>query len=188
MKKFLKHLAIGLVIAVLAAVALCYAVWSFHSLHRAIWLFIIFVCGCEAYKYLSEPDYTVLDDANTKDSASDYDKLRERTLLEKIGVLATMGVGVTILGSLVWTVGYGVESWLELPAKFWEMDLLYGAGVIFIGYLIFLIIMHLWEVITDWNYYKPKFINALKWTVIALCGLILASGILYYLFPLAMKC
>lgn len=188
MKKFLKNLAIGLAIAVLAAVAICYAVWSFHSVHRVIWLVLTFIYGCYAYQYLSEPDYAVLDDAETKKpSASDYEKLREKTLPEKVGTLAQTSVGLLILGALIWAIGYGVESWLGLPAKFWEMDLLYGAGTIFAVYLIFLISGHIYVVVTDWKYYKPKFINALKWLVIALCGLALAAVILYYLFPWALR-
>ena len=186
MKKFLKNLAIGLAIAVLAAVAICYAVWSFHSMHRIIWLVIIFIYGCYAYQYLSEPDFTTREDADEM-PGSDHDKFREKTLSEKVGTLAQTSVGLLILGALVWAIGYGVESWLGLPAKFWEMDLLYGAGTIFAVYLLVLIGCHIWIVVTDWKHYRPKFINALKWLVITLCGLALAAVILYYLFPWALR-
>ncbi len=188
MKPFLKNLAIGLAAAILAAVVICFIVWSMHSAHRMIWLVIVFIYGCYAHKYLSEPDYAMLEDPEDMEKkGSDYDKLRELTLSEKIGNLVQMSIGLLILGALVWAIGYGIESWLGLPAKFWEMDLLYGVVTILVGYCLLWLVMNIWVIVTDWKYYKPEFISALKWIAIALCGLALAAVILYYLFPLAMK-
>ena len=183
MKRFGKYLAIGLAIAVAAALGICYAVWSLHSMHRIIWLVITFIICCFVGRYMTEPDWKEYKGAGGKKMR------RQLTKLEQAAVVLRSSVGVVILGSLVWTIGYGVACWFGWNPDIWEMYLLYGA------FTIGGICLALWAIFSVWVYLDDGrsrkslskiFGKVLMWIVIIGVCLAVAATILYYLVPLAM--
>lgn len=187
--KELKYLAIGLAIAVGVALAVCYFVWSLHSLHRLIWFFIVaFIC-CFIYRYLSEPDWKMCDNPQGK---TDYDKSKscKMTKGEQVGVVVLTTIGCIILGALVWTIGYGVACLFGWQPDLWEMYLLYGAIAIIAVCLVFYITYKMWIFIGDvfYNRYfaRDTVKSVLTWTAVIICSLAVAGVILYFLFPLAL--
>ena len=188
MKQFYKYLAIGLPIAVAAALAICYCVWSLHSLHRLIWFFIVAI-GCGAIvNYMTKPDYM---ECKNPQGKTDYDKVKFRKMTkgEQVGVVIRVIVGCIILGALVWTIGYGVACLFEWKADFWEMHLLYGAGAVAAVCLVFYMICSAWRFISDLihnRYFARDYVKSvLMWIAVVICCLAVAGSILYFLFPLA---
>ena len=183
MKQFLRKLAIGLAIAVGAALSVCFAVWSLHSLHRFIWFVIIaLVCYCVGY-YMFKPDWKVYKGADGKEI------MQQLTKIEQAGVVARSSIGIVILGALIWTIGYGVACWFGWNPDIWEMYLLYGA------FTIGGICLALWAIFSVWVYLDDGrsrkslskiFGKVLMWIIIIGVCLAVAATILYYLFPLAM--
>lgn len=184
MRKLLKNLAIGIAIAIVAAVAICFAAWSFHSLHRFIWFVICGVACLTIGQYLANPDYVYVERDGTK--------YRQKIpKIKQVGAVAGIIVALGILGSLVWAIGYGVASLFEWHPKFWEMYLLYGALTVAAVILAFIAIMRIYYYCDDFrhNRYDVRDYtkNLLMWIFITLCGLGVAGTILYFLFPLALR-
>lgn len=185
MKKFTKHLAKWLLMAIVAAIGVCYFVWSMHSIHRLIWFFAVVAVAAFVYRYMSEPDWKECKDKSGK---------KESVLMtkwEQLGMVLVMGIGCTILGILAWSIGYGVASVFEWNPDFWEMYLLYGAGVILAIYIVFYTICSTWIFISDviHNRYfaRDTLKSILMWTAIVVCCLLVAGAILWFLFPVAIK-
>ena len=190
MKQFYKYLAIGLVIAVATALAICYGVWSSQSLQRFIW-FIIVTIGCISIgNYLSKPDYT---ECNNPKGKTDGDKaaFRKMTKGEQIGVIIQVVIGCIILGTLVWTIGYGVSFLFGWNPDFGEMHLLYGIGAIAIICLVFYTVCAIWsfvlDVIHNCRFARDTLKSVLIWIIVVICSLAVAGTILYFLFPLALR-
>ena len=187
--KLVKYLAIGTAIAVAAALGICYAVWSFHSLHRLIWFFIVFVICTLIAQYLSGPDWKMCDNPKGK---TDHEKVRLRKLTkgEQVSLVIKTVIGCIILGALVWAIGYGVACLFGWQPDLWEMHLLYGAGALAVVCLVFYAICSAWSFIGDviHNRYfaRDKVKSVLMWTVVIICSLAVAGVILYYLFPWAL--
>jgi len=180
----LKNLAIGIATAIIAAVAICFAAWSFHSLHRFIWFVICGVACLTIGQYLANPDYVYVERDGTK--------YRQKIpKIKQVGAVAGIIVALGILGSLVWAIGYGVASLFEWHPKFWEMYLLYGALTVAAVILAFIAIMRIYYYCDDFrhNRYDVRDYakNLLMWIFITLCGLGVAGTILYFLFPLALR-
>ena len=181
--KLVKYLAIGTAIAVAAALGICYAVWSFHSLHRIIWFVISVVLCLEVWQYLANPDYTCVE----KDGKT-YTKKISKT--EQVCAVAGILIASGICGSLIWAIGYGVAVIFDLHPDFWEMHLLYGTLTIGSVILAFIAVFRAWYYCNDFYHnrydtrnYTKKFVI---WTVVIICSLAVAGVILYYLFPLAL--
>ena len=180
----MKNLAIGIATAIIAAVAICFAAWSFHSLHRFIWFVICGVACLTIGQYLANPDYVYVERDGTK--------YRQKIpKIKQVGAVAGIIVALGILGSLVWAIGYGVASLFEWHPKFWEMYLLYGALTVAAVILAFIAIMRIYYYCDDFrhNRYDVRDYakNLLMWIFITLCGLGVAGTILYFLFPLALR-
>jgi len=185
MKRFAKHLAKWLLIAIVAAIGVCYFVWSMHSIHRLIWLFVVVAIAAFVYRYMSEPDWKECKDKSGK---------KESVLMtkwEQLGMVCTMGIGCTILGALVWAVGYGVASVFEWNPDFWEMYLLYGAGsiaaVILVCYTIFKVWTFCGDLIHDRYFARDTAKSVLMWIAIVVLCLAVVGAILWFLFPIAIK-
>lgn len=186
MKKFTKYLAIGIAIAIVAALGICYFVWSLHSMHRLIWFFIVFAICAFTCRYLYDKDYVECDNPKGK---TDYDKvqIREMTKWEQIGVVLKSGIGCAILGTLVWTIGYGISCLFDWHPDFWEMHLLYGAITvgaicltIYVGCAIWVFFLNIKS-----PHVRKAMKSVLMWIAVILCSLAVVGAIFYFLFPLA---
>ncbi len=184
MKKLLKNLAIGIAIAIVAAVAICGAVWSFHSMHRFIWFVICGIACLFIGQYLANPDYVYVERNGTK--------YRQKIpKIKQVGAVAGIIVALGILGSLVWASGYGVAALFEWHPEFWEMYLLYGALTVAAVIISFIAVFRAYYYCDDFyhNRYGVRDYakNLLMWIFITLCGVGVAGAILYYLFPWALR-
>ncbi len=184
MKQLLKNLAIGLAIAVVAAVAICFAAWSFHSMHRFIWFVVCSVAFLFIGQYLINPDYVLIE--------KDGKKYKERiSKTKQIGAVAGILVALGIVCSLAWAIGYGVAALFDWHPDFWEMYLLYGALTVAAVILAFVAGFRFWYYCDDFYYNRYGVRDSAKevamWIFIALCGLAVAGTILYYLFPWALR-
>ncbi len=184
MKHFCKYLAIGIAIAIIAAVAICCAAWSFHSLHRFIWFVICAIVCLIIGQYLVNPDYVSVE----KDGKKCVERMSKAG---QVGTVIAILVALGICGSLVWAIGYGVASLFGWQPEFWEMYLLYGALTVAAVILAFVAIMRIYDYCDDFrhNRYDVRDYakNLLMWIFITLCGLGVAGAILYFLFPLALR-
>ena len=184
MRNLLKNLAIGIAIAIVAAVAICFAAWSFHSQHRFIWFVICGIACLIIGQYLANPDYVYIE----KDGKRYTEKMSKD---KQIGAVAGVLVALGILGSLLWAIGYGVAALFEWNPELWEMYLLYGALAVGGVILAFIAIFRIYYYCKDFYYnrygvrdYAKKL---LTWIFITLCGVGVAGVILYFLFPLALR-
>lgn len=184
MKKLLKNLAIGLVVAVVAALAICFAAWSFHSLHRFIWFVICTIVCLIIGSYLANPDYVSVE----KDGKKCVERMSK---IGQVGAVAGVLVALGILGSLLWAIGYGVAALFEWNPELWEMYLLYGALAVGGVILAFIGVFRAYYYCDDFyhNRYGVRDYakNLLMWIFITLCGVGVAGTILYFLFPLALR-
>ena len=187
MKHFKKHLAIGLSVATVVAVGICYFMWSLHSIHRLVYFFLVVIGVLSAYRYMSAPDWVVY--GENEQGKTDYDKMKMRkmTMSEKFGVMLRTIVGIGIIGALVWTIGYGVACLCGWKPELWELYLLYGIGVIAAIGLVFCICFSICVFCNVFfrnrRHIREKAKSFLLWVVIVVCSLALAGTILYYLIP-----
>ena len=184
MKKLLKNLAIGIAIAIVAAVAICGAVWSFHSMHRFIWFVICGIACLFIGQYLANPDYVYVERNGTK--------YRQKIpKIKQVGAVAGIIVALGILGSLVWAIGYGVAALFEWNPEIWEMYLLYGAltvAAVIIGFIgVFRAYYYCDDLYHNRYGVRDYAKNLLMWIFVTLCGVGVAGAILYYLFPWALR-
>ncbi|MBQ7633465.1 MAG: hypothetical protein IJS88_05070 [Alphaproteobacteria bacterium] len=184
MKHFCKYLAICIAIAIIAAVAICCAAWSFHSLHRFIWFVICAIVCLIIGQYLANPDYVSVDEDGKK-------CVKRMSKAGQVGTVVGILVALGICGSLVWAIGYGVASLFEWQPKFWEMYLLYGALTVAAVILAFITIAKIYYYCDDFRHdrygVREYTRNLLMWIFAALCGVGVAGTILYFLFPLALR-
>lgn len=185
MKQFWKKMAIGLAIAIGAALAVCFAVWSFHSLHRFIWFIISAVVCSLVWQYLANPDYIYVEDVEGQMSPKKMSKSRQ------VGAVAGALVALGIIGTLVWAIGYGAAVVFDLHPEFWEMHLLYGALTVGAVILVLMAIYLTWTYCDDFYHNRYGVRDSAKkfvmWVAIILCGLAAAGAILYFLFPWALR-
>ena len=184
MKKFLRNFGISMAIAVVAAFAICFAAWSFHSLHRFIWFVICAIVCLTIGQYLANPDYVSV----KKDGKECLERMSKA---RQVGTVAVILVALGICGSLMWAIGYGVASLFGWQPEFWEMYLLYGALTVAAVILAFIAIARIYYYCDDFRHnrygVREYTRNLLMWIFAALCGVCVAGTILYFLFPLALR-
>jgi len=187
MKDFYKKLVSGAAIGAFVALTICYLMWSLQSLRSTLWFFVVmFVIGA-VFRYLSQPDYLIREDGDGNR------RLEKLSLWQKILTVFGMAIGIAILGSLIWLIGYGVELLLGWSTDYWELYLLFGICICLLLFLLVLVIMAIryafkelcecdW---TDVGYYAWLGLRWLtKWLVIVACSVGVAGAILYYVLPL----
>lgn len=194
MNKFVKYLASGIGIATLAALGICYFVWSMHSPHRLIWFAFVLILCVFIWRYLSEADYTVEEveeEGEDKQAKTLYaqTKMRKMTKWEQVGVVARNLIGVVIIGALVWTIGYGISCLFEWQPDFWEMHLLYGAITVGAICLVIYVACAAWVFFSNAKsaFVRRAIKSVLMWIAVILCSLAVAGAIFYFLFPLAIE-
>ena len=167
MKNFIILLAKGLAIAVIAALVICYALWSLASLRRIAWLFITTIV-------ITVMSRVYFDDTNKN--------WRER-LLTMLGA----GGSLVILGFLLTGIGYVVAWLFNLSAGFFEVYALYGLICCITICILVICVAYIIELITNskqrqlaWNILL-KFIMC--FAIIISC-LVVFGLILYYLVPI----
>lgn len=182
MKKFLKNLGIGLAVAVAAALAACFTVWSLHSLHRLVWFGICVIICLIVGQYLANPDYTY-----TQEDGQWHKVSKIRQICAVAGILIALG----ILGSLLWAIGYWIASLFGWHPDLWETYLLYGGLAVAAVIIAFIAVFRFWFFCDDLyhNRYGVRDYakNLVMWIFITLCGAAVAGTILYYVFPLALR-